>query len=118
MIIWLASYPKSGNTWLRMFLKSYFLKAEEKFSLEDSVLDNFKAQGFTSKEDFSAYKKKVLEKKLGLSSVPGMTSGLSSIGVTDADLEDDVNQPPRKRHKQGIMGINKKIPLRDYDHLE
>lgn len=75
-------------------------------SEEDYVNDvnNFKAQGFTSKEDFSAYKKKVLEKKLGLSSVPGMTSGLSSIGVTDADLEDDVNQPPRKRHKQGING--------------
>ena len=46
MIIWLASYPKSGNTWLRMFLKSYFLKPDEKFSLEDSPLDNFKAQGF------------------------------------------------------------------------
>ena len=29
MIIWLASYPKSGNTWLRMFLKSYFLKSDE-----------------------------------------------------------------------------------------
>ena len=46
MIIWLASYPKSGNTWLRMFLKSYFLKQDEKFSLEDSVLDNFKGQSF------------------------------------------------------------------------
>ena len=29
-----------------MFLKSYFLKPDEKFSLEDSPLDNFKAQGF------------------------------------------------------------------------
>tara|TARA_B100001057_G_scaffold450727_1_gene493065 strand:+ start:2138 stop:2971 length:834 start_codon:yes stop_codon:yes gene_type:complete len=46
MIIWLASYPKSGNTWLRMFLKSYFLKPNEKFSLNKSILDNFKAQGF------------------------------------------------------------------------
>ena len=46
MIIWLASYPKSGNTWLRMFLKSYFLKSDEKLSLESSILDNFKAQGF------------------------------------------------------------------------
>ena len=46
MIIWLASYPKSGNTWLRMFLKSYFLKPEEKFSLEGSVLDTFKPSGF------------------------------------------------------------------------
>ena len=46
MIIWLASYPKSGNTWLRMFLKSYFLKPNEKFSLQNSILDSFKAQGF------------------------------------------------------------------------
>ncbi len=46
MIIWLASYPKSGNTWLRMFLKSYFLKSNEKFSLESSILDSFKSQGF------------------------------------------------------------------------
>lgn len=24
MIIWLTSYPKSGNTWVRLFLKNYF----------------------------------------------------------------------------------------------
>jgi len=46
MIVWLASYPKSGNTWLRMFLKSYFMGSNEKFSLEGSVLDSFKPQGF------------------------------------------------------------------------
>ena len=46
MIIWLASYPKSGNTWIRMFLKSYFLKPNEKFSLDGSIFDSFKPQGF------------------------------------------------------------------------
>ena len=46
MIIWLASYPKSGNTWLRMFLKSYYQKPNEKFRLDDSVLDSFRAQSF------------------------------------------------------------------------
>ena len=46
MIIWLASYPKSGNTWLRMFLKSYFLKPNEKFSLDNKKEDSFKAQAF------------------------------------------------------------------------
>ena len=46
MIIWLASYPKSGNTWLRMFLKSYFLKPNEKFSLDRSINDTFKPQTF------------------------------------------------------------------------
>ena len=33
MILWLASYPKSGNTWIRMFLRSYFLSSDQKFSL-------------------------------------------------------------------------------------
>tara|TARA_B100000963_G_scaffold314494_1_gene293065 strand:+ start:1010 stop:1840 length:831 start_codon:yes stop_codon:yes gene_type:complete len=46
MIIWLASYPKSGNTWIRMFLKSYFMKPEEKFSLTNSINDNFRIQSF------------------------------------------------------------------------
>ena len=30
MIIWLASYPKSGNTWVRSFLSNY-LSSEENF---------------------------------------------------------------------------------------
>ena len=46
MIIWLASYPKSGNTWLRMFLKSYFMKTGEKFSLEKSASESFNPIGF------------------------------------------------------------------------
>ena len=29
MIIWLASYPKSGNTWVRSFLTNYFSGSSE-----------------------------------------------------------------------------------------
>jgi hypothetical protein len=29
MIIWLASYPKSGNTWIRSFLTNYFSESLE-----------------------------------------------------------------------------------------
>lgn len=36
MIIWIASYPKSGNTWVRLFLKSYL----------GSNLNNFISQSF------------------------------------------------------------------------
>ena len=60
MIIWLASYPKSGNTWLRMFLKSYFLKPNEKFSLQSSILDSFKAQGFPDQDILDHLKDKKL----------------------------------------------------------
>ena len=46
MIIWLASYPKSGNTWLRMFLKSYFQRSDTKFELNKKFDDDFKSGGF------------------------------------------------------------------------
>ena len=34
MIIWLASYPKSGNTWLRSLLSAYFFSKDGEFNFE------------------------------------------------------------------------------------
>ncbi|MEO1192702.1 MAG: sulfotransferase domain-containing protein [Pseudomonadota bacterium] len=34
-IIWLASYPKSGNTWLRAFLANYLAQPEKPLSIND-----------------------------------------------------------------------------------
>lgn len=34
-IVWLASYPKSGNTWFRMFLANYLTNSETPVSLEE-----------------------------------------------------------------------------------
>jgi len=38
MIIWLASYPKSGNTWIRSFLSAYYYTDDGLFDF--SLLDN------------------------------------------------------------------------------
>tara|TARA_B100000586_G_C20016813_1_gene387180 strand:- start:77 stop:922 length:846 start_codon:yes stop_codon:yes gene_type:complete len=35
MIIWLASYPKSGNTWIRSVLISYYFTEDGKFNFND-----------------------------------------------------------------------------------
>lgn len=40
MIIWLASYPKSGNTWVRSFLCHYIYGNNENFNFE--LLNNIK----------------------------------------------------------------------------
>ena len=40
MIIWLASYPKSGNTLTRSILSSYFFSKDGKFKFEN--LDKIK----------------------------------------------------------------------------
>ena len=34
MFIWLASYPKSGNTLLRSLLSAYFFSSDGKFSFD------------------------------------------------------------------------------------
>ncbi len=40
MIIWIASYPKSGNTWIRSLLSSYFFS--EKGTFDFDLLNNIK----------------------------------------------------------------------------
>ena len=35
MIIWIASYPKSGNTWVRAFLSTYIYSQNGEFKFED-----------------------------------------------------------------------------------
>ena len=41
MIIWLASYPKSGNTWVRLFLRSYLSTEKEEFNINQKPNDDF-----------------------------------------------------------------------------
>ncbi len=47
MIIWLASYPKSGNTWVRLFLESLL------FNQQNLDINNLKITQFPQKYHFS-----------------------------------------------------------------
>lgn len=56
-IIWLASYPKSGNTWLRLFLANYFaptrpleLNSAISLGVGDSGVDLFRQAGLGSSD--------------------------------------------------------------------
>ena len=51
MIMWLASYPKSGNTWLRALLASYFYSENGNFDFD--ILK--KVSQFPSKNHFKDY---------------------------------------------------------------
>ena len=63
MIIWLASYPKSGNTWIRSLLSSYLFSEDWKFNFK--LLENIKQ--FSSSDlptqfnDFNNYQTKIAE---------------------------------------------------------
>ena len=56
MIIWLASYPKSGNTWVRFFLKSYLSSPDKNLTLRPDIDDNFFIKNFPSAKLFDEMK--------------------------------------------------------------
>ena len=51
MIFWIASYPKSGNTWLRALISTYFFSKDGTF--EDSLLKNI--DQFPTKQYFKNF---------------------------------------------------------------
>ncbi len=53
MIIWLASYPKNGNTWLRSLISAYYY-TNDGFFLGDQQLKNISQ--FPVKENFDSFK--------------------------------------------------------------
>jgi len=51
MIIWIASYPKSGNTWIRALIAHYFFSKSEKFSFDIlKHIPNFNVSDFISEK--------------------------------------------------------------------
>ncbi len=47
MIIWISSYPKSGNTWLRSLISNYFFSDDGNFSFElIKQIDSFPSSKF------------------------------------------------------------------------
>ena len=54
MIVWLASYPKSGNTWVRLFLNSLFNSKDNKVDI-----NNIQIRQFPLRDDFDDLKIKI-----------------------------------------------------------
>ena len=51
MIIWIASYPKSGNTWVRALVAHYFFTKDKKFYFEIlKNIPNFNVSDFISEK--------------------------------------------------------------------
>ena len=78
MIIWLASYPKSGNTFLRSFLSTYFFSKDNKFNFE--LLGNIRQ-----------YPKTSLFSELGVN-----VNNHSEIAKSHLKVQRYINQDPKK----------------------
>ena len=62
MIIWLASYPKSGNTWIRLFFDSLFISSDkfninQNFIMQFPLRSNFRGltENVNNQEEFAKY---------------------------------------------------------------
>ena len=62
-IIWLASYPKSGNTWLRAFLANYMQNPEEPLPINDLPNHILGDSGVPHYERFSGRKVEELDEQ-------------------------------------------------------
>ena len=75
MIIWRASYPKSGNTYIRSFLSAYYFTKDGKFNFEqlkniqqypDTIFFNKKINDFNElQKNYLSSQKNIFDKKKG-----------------------------------------------------
>ena len=80
MIVWLASYPKSGNTWIRLLITHYF-------SADKNLFENIKKiKSFPKKSqfdeiinDFSSNKEIFNAKRIGPTTLNKMENAIASL---------------------------------------
>ena len=57
MIIWIASYPKSGNTWLRSLVSSYYFSRDGSFNQDNlKLIDQFPSHKYFKDYDYNKKK--------------------------------------------------------------
>jgi len=97
MIVWLASYPKSGNTWIRALLASYYYseKGEFEFKLLNKIYgfparrffrdydDNFKNVDDTAKYWIKAQEKINSDNKLRIFKTHNALGSINNIDFTN-----------------------------------
>ena len=63
MIIWIASYPKSGNTWIRSLLSSYLFSEDGKFCFDLlKNIEQFSSKNFSSDKISSSNYQTIISK--------------------------------------------------------
>ena len=87
MIIWIASYPKSGNTWIRSLLSSYLFSKDGKFSFKLlKNIEQFSSKDFLSDKLESSNYQAIISKNW-IFSTCSMNSDL--VRTTSSRIEND-----------------------------
>ncbi len=106
MIIWLASYPKSGNTWVRIFINYLLFSNNEKININNIKIGQFpNKKHFTSIiNDFSDIKK-ILENYINAQDLLNFDGKLKFLKTHSANWKSGKNSFTNKSNTLGIIHI-------------
>ena len=106
MIIWLASYPKSGNTWVRIFINNLLF-----FNKEENNINNIKIEQFPNKkhfasiiEDFSDIKR-ILENSIYAQDLLNLDGNLKFLKTHSANWKSGLNSFTNTSNTHGVIHI-------------
>ena len=116
MILWLASYPKSGNTWIRLLITHYFSENKDLFENINKI------DSFPNKKQFNqdlakllkefdtvwvAFETQYLEAKLAIDkSVLEQVSSLVETEIKPTDAEDKVDIPAKQQYENDLVDLH------------
>ena len=106
MIIWLASYPKSGNTWVRIFINYLLFSNSKEIDINNIQIGQFpNKKHFTSIiNDFSDIKK-ILENSIYAQDLLNLDGNLKFLKTHSANWKSDTNSFTNTSNTQGIIHI-------------
>jgi len=106
MIIWLASYPKSGNTWVRIFLNSLLFSNKEEVDI-----NNIKIEQFPNKKHFRNIStdlsniKDILENSINAQNFINIDKKIKFLKTHSANWKTDNSNFTDKINTHGVIHI-------------
>ena len=102
-IVWLASYPKSGNTWTRAFLSNLAtIMAGEEEALDVNSINRFSlGENFTQGGGHAGHA--TTRRGLASRAAHGSQSGSRPLDVRDAELASSPASRPRRVRRLGVV---------------
>ena len=71
MIIWIASYPKSGNTWIRSLLSSYLFSKNGTFSFKLlEKIEQFSSSNLVEDKDSGLHYQNRISYSIAIDKIP------------------------------------------------
>ena len=106
MIIWLASYPKSGNTWVRIFIDNLLFSHEGNSNINNIKIGQFpNKKHFTSMINDFSHIEKILENYINAQDLINLDENLKFFKTHSANWRSNVSAFTNTSNTHGVIHI-------------